>query len=90
VAIKPLLFSDITRRLEAVGYQLVPGPDGLRTFTKTIPPYFPYPMSRTVALPVEYADDEIIPAEVVDNMIIHLWLTGDEDEAFWANDPPVH
>jgi hypothetical protein len=87
---KPLPFTDLTRRLKAVGYDLVTGPDGLPVFTKTIPAYFPYAGPRTLLYPAPYDDDEVIPKDVVDNIIIHLYLTSDEEISFWANDPPVH
>jgi len=32
----------------------------------------------------------MIPKDVVDNIIIHLYLTGDEEIHFWNNDLPVH
>jgi hypothetical protein len=86
VASKPLLFSDVTRRLQAVGYQLQDGPDGLRTFTKTILPHFPYVEPRYIAFPVDYDDDELLPTEVVENIVLHLFLTCDEDNSFWANE----
>lgn len=86
-----LTFSEVTRRLTALNYELVPGPvEGFRTFTKTIPPYFPYITSREIAFPVPYADDEVLPGKVVENLLTHLFLTTDEDEKFWANEPAVN
>lgn len=87
---KPLPFTEVVRRLKAVGYELVPGPDGLPVFTKTIPAYFPYNGPRVLAYPAPYEDEETIPKDVVDNIIIHLYLTGDEEISFWDNEPPVH
>ena len=87
---KALLFSDVTRRLKALKYDLVPGSEGLRVFTKTISAYFPYSSPRTVACQVEYDDGEIIPAEVVENIVLRLFLTTEEEAKFWGNDEPVH
>ena len=46
-------------------------------------------MARTIGYPVPYDDHELLPAEVVENVILHLFLTYEEDTAFWDNDEPV-
>ena len=82
----PLPLKEITGRLEKLGYELKQGPEGLLTFTKVLPPYFPHATSRRVAyhIPKYYAEPGLsIPYEVVDDILLHLFLSEEEEEQFW-------
>lgn len=82
----PLPLKEVTRRLEKLGYELQQGPEGLLTYTKVIPPYFPHATSRRVAyhVPKYYADQDFrIPYEAVDDILLHLALSEEEEEQFW-------
>ncbi len=82
----PLPLSEVTRRLKTIGYELQPGPEGLLTYTKVLPPFFPHATSRRVAYHVPKYYEEpgfAIPGEVVDDILLHLFLSEEEEEQFW-------
>jgi hypothetical protein len=90
---KPLTLDDVQRRLKPLGFELIPGPDEhLKTFARTLPPYFPYATSRRVAYPIPkyYEELQQLPAEIVEDILLHLFLTCDEEDGFWANEQIVH
>ena len=61
-------------------------------FGQLRPPYFPYHNARKIAYPVPeyYRQLDLVPAEIVDDIILHLFLSGDEDEKFWNDEGTVH
>ena len=86
---KPLAFSDICRRLRKIGYEQLPGPDEhLITFSRVLAPYFPFVHPRCVAyhVPKYYQELPLLPAEIVEDIVLHLFLTFDEDTSFWKDD----
>ena len=90
---KPLPLADIERRLKKLNFQLLDGPDEhLKTFTRVMPPYFPYATARRVAYPIPkyYEELQALPTSIVENIVLHLFLTSDEEDGFWADDEMVH
>ena len=90
---KPLPLAEIQRRLKTAEFELLPGPDEhLMTFVRVRPPYFPYATARKIAYPIPkyYEELQVLPTEIVEDILLHLFLTSDEEEAFWANEETVH
>ena len=90
---KPLSLEELERRLKNKDFELIDGPDEhLKTFARVLPPYFPYAGFRKVSYPIPkyYEELQVIPTEVVENIILHLFLTSDEEESFWKDEPVVN
>jgi hypothetical protein len=90
---KPLPLNDLERRLKKLQFQVLEGPDEhLKTFARALPAYFPHPYPRQIAysFPKYYEELQMIPAAVVDNILLHLFLTSDEEDAFWADEAVVN
>lgn len=89
---KPLPLTDITRRMRDLGFQFLKGPPGFLVYTRTLEPYFPYATQRTKAyhFPAAYEELDVLPVEIIEDIILHTFLSSDEEEAFWKNEPPVN
>jgi hypothetical protein len=90
---KPLSLADLERRLKNLTFQLLEGPDEhLKTFARVLPAYFPHPYPRKIAYPFPkyYKDLQLLPTAVVEDILLHLFLSYDEEVLFWADEEPVH
>jgi hypothetical protein len=80
----PLPLKEITKRLQIQGFSRTQRPDDLLVFSRTVPAFFPYSHDRRIAYPVPpYDEDMPLPVEVIENILLHLFLSSDEEEAFW-------
>lgn len=82
---KPLPLAEIERRLRKIGYEMMPGPDGTLVFFQVRAAFFPYGSTRRIAYPIPeyYSNWQLIPTELIDDIILHLFFSADEDEDFW-------
>ena len=90
---KPLSLAELERRLKKKGYELLEGPDEhLKTFARVLPPYFPYGTFRKVSYPIPryYEELQHLPTAIVEDILLHLFLTSDEEDSFWADDELVN
>lgn len=90
---KPLPLADLERRLKKLSFHLSEGPvEHLKTFARVLPAYFPHPYPREIAYPFPkyYEELQLLPTAVIDDIILHLFLSCDEEKAFWADDEMVN
>jgi hypothetical protein len=90
---KPLALVELDRRLKKLRFELLDGPDEhQKTFVRVLPPYFPYATFRKVSFPIPryYEELEILPTAIVENILLHLFLTSEEEDLFWADEERVH
>lgn len=89
---KPLPLDEITRRLKTLGFELLPGPDDLLAYARLTPPHFPYATTRKIAyeFPKYYQELALLPVEIVDNILLHLFISYDEEQQFWGDEGTVH
>ncbi len=90
---KPLPLVELDRRLKKQNFKLLDGPDEhLKTFVRVVPAHFPYAIARNIAYPIPryYAELPLLPTAVVEDILLHLFLSSDEEDSFWADEEPLN
>jgi hypothetical protein len=86
--LQPLPPKEIKLRLEQLGYKCKLIPDDMIVLSKE-PHYFPYATPRKIAYHIpNYPEDLQLPVPVIEDILLHLFLTSDEEMKFWRVDSP--